>query len=569
VNSTNLGGTLTTQATATGGEGALKASVGSGGVGGNATASATGSNATTHNVSVTAIASGGPGGLITAAGATGGAGGTASILSASGSSTGGAPVFVTATQIGGGGGAGNDLSAISGNGSASSITDRVSGSTSGALRLSQEARGGGGGSGGGTGGHGGSAVSHLTASNPGGGTIDAEARATGGPGGNAAGTNLPGNGGAATATINLTNNNTAKATAHANAGPVGNNFSSGAMGTRGPASATAHATTTGGFQAEAIAFASGSTGSATALAETSSGIVTNMALTTSAPSHPLVTANARGSVGGSFSSLVAGINSHGVALPIASDVTSILSGDPNVTAFYNSPDGKTPLALVALALNPPGSTPALSTSFSASASFSFDVATLQSGNLLVGLLDPTSSGPDFTSLHFSIAREGAIVEDQTFTTMAAATTYFNDNPLNLGAVKANVTGALDLTFLLEMTSLDNGARYNANFLVADVGLVMGVDGDYNDDGKVDAADYVVWRKNEGTMNVLPNDPHGGTIGALQFNTWRANFGNMAGSGTGLDSSNASVPEPAMALHCAICLTVLLSRRTCYARIFCG
>jgi len=68
-------------------------------------------------------------------------------------------------------------------------------------------------------------------------------------------------------------------------------------------------------------------------------------------------------------------------------------------------------------------------------------------------------------------------------------------------------------------------------------------GDYNSDGVVDAADYVVWRKNEGSITTLPNDPHGGTIGTLQFNTWRANFGNMAGSGSGAESAKAAVPEP--------------------------
>ncbi len=53
-------------------------------------------------------------------------------------------------------------------------------------------------------------------------------------------------------------------------------------------------------------------------------------------------------------------------------------------------------------------------------------------------------------------------------------------------------------------------------------------GDYNNDGKVDSVDYVVWR----------NDPtsFGGAGG---YDTWRANFGVGSGSGTSL----ASVPEP--------------------------
>ncbi|MEX0610927.1 MAG: LamG domain-containing protein [Pirellulales bacterium] len=55
-------------------------------------------------------------------------------------------------------------------------------------------------------------------------------------------------------------------------------------------------------------------------------------------------------------------------------------------------------------------------------------------------------------------------------------------------------------------------------------------GDYNDDGSVDAADYVVWRKT-------------GINGQDGYNDWRANFGMMA-PGSGSSLSNTAVPEPA-------------------------
>jgi hypothetical protein len=67
----------------------------------------------------------------------------------------------------------------------------------------------------------------------------------------------------------------------------------------------------------------------------------------------------------------------------------------------------------------------------------------------------------------------------------------------------------------------------------------GINGDYNDDGAVDASDYVVWRKAETSTTVLPNDPHGGTIGEQQYNTWRENFG----SGLDQPGSGSAVPEP--------------------------
>jgi hypothetical protein len=90
----------------------------------------------------------------------------------------------------------------------------------------------------------------------------------------------------------------------------------------------------------------------------------------------------------------------------------------------------------------------------------------------------------------------------------------------------------------------------------------GLLGDYNNNGKVDGADYVVWRNVQGTTTILPNDPHGGTIGANQYNTWRANFGAMAGSGSiqTLPSENP-VPEPnCLALFTAIVILVGARKR---------
>jgi autotransporter-associated beta strand protein len=86
-------------------------------------------------------------------------------------------------------------------------------------------------------------------------------------------------------------------------------------------------------------------------------------------------------------------------------------------------------------------------------------------------------------------------------------------------------------------------------------------GDYNNDGKVDAADYIAWRNNQGTTNVLPNDPIGGTIGAAQYNQWRAHFGQTAGSGASLNESTA-VPEPKAIVLFAIAggVSVTIRRR---------
>jgi hypothetical protein len=67
-----------------------------------------------------------------------------------------------------------------------------------------------------------------------------------------------------------------------------------------------------------------------------------------------------------------------------------------------------------------------------------------------------------------------------------------------------------------------------NLLRVEYGPIVGLPGDFNGDGSVNAADYVVWRKTDGT---LPG-----------YNAWRTNFGRTAGSAAG---ASAAVPEPGM------------------------
>lgn len=85
-------------------------------------------------------------------------------------------------------------------------------------------------------------------------------------------------------------------------------------------------------------------------------------------------------------------------------------------------------------------------------------------------------------------------------------------------------------------------------------------GDYNDDGTVDAADYVVWRYNvNAPAGTLDNDIDGGPIGPEQYNTWRAYFGESAGVGSAAGAAETSVPEPTGIYMTA--LTILLMAST--------
>ncbi len=82
------------------------------------------------------------------------------------------------------------------------------------------------------------------------------------------------------------------------------------------------------------------------------------------------------------------------------------------------------------------------------------------------------------------------------------------------------------------------------FRVATVPISAGVPGDYNANGIVDAADYVLWRKYLGQSVTLPNDSTPGTVVQADYDVWRAHFGQTpSGSGSGSLLQNA-VPEPA-------------------------
>lgn len=71
-------------------------------------------------------------------------------------------------------------------------------------------------------------------------------------------------------------------------------------------------------------------------------------------------------------------------------------------------------------------------------------------------------------------------------------------------------------------------------------------GDYNFNGVVDAADYVAWRKNDGTQ--------------AGYDTWRTNFGHHTGSGSAV-SAITVVPEPAaVALLIVAAVGIRLQRR---------
>jgi hypothetical protein len=84
-------------------------------------------------------------------------------------------------------------------------------------------------------------------------------------------------------------------------------------------------------------------------------------------------------------------------------------------------------------------------------------------------------------------------------------------------------------------------------------------GDFNADGDVDAADYVIWRKTNGSSTDLRADANGDRIvDVADLNVWQANFGNSL-VGSGQLSRAPTIPEPGTLAMILITIVALPAR----------
>lgn len=109
----------------------------------------------------------------------------------------------------------------------------------------------------------------------------------------------------------------------------------------------------------------------------------------------------------------------------------------------------------------------------------------------------------------------------------------------------NTGGAHDLVFTY--TNIFNDVVTG----VVEYFTPVGVPGDYNNNGVVDAADYVLWRNGGPLQNEVDNP---GTVNAADYTAWRARFGNTSGSGSGVNG--AAVPEASTFQLLTLCVVGL-------------
>ena len=96
---------------------------------------------------------------------------------------------------------------------------------------------------------------------------------------------------------------------------------------------------------------------------------------------------------------------------------------------------------------------------------------------------------------------------------------------------------------------------------------LNLPGDFNQNGAVDAADYIVWRNtfNQTGAGLPADGDNSGTVDQLDYNLWRANVGGQSqltvtatGTGATAGSPSSAIPEPGVGqLLLAAALTLAL------------
>lgn len=126
-------------------------------------------------------------------------------------------------------------------------------------------------------------------------------------------------------------------------------------------------------------------------------------------------------------------------------------------------------------------------------------------------------------------------------------------PVNLAGLflDGNYT-AVPVTDFANALDLDNWVSYTVRTALR---------GDFNDDGSVDEADYIIWADNftgiggSGATLATGDTDGDGDVDAADYTVWADNFTGTAAV------SQATVPEPTTAALIALTATMLLSRRS--------
>jgi hypothetical protein len=100
---------------------------------------------------------------------------------------------------------------------------------------------------------------------------------------------------------------------------------------------------------------------------------------------------------------------------------------------------------------------------------------------------------------------------------------------NVGNMFTLITATDGIGGSFDQLQLPDGQNWIVNYNASSVQVVVGNPGDFNNDGKVDTEDYVVWRKSSG--------------GPQNLLAWRSHFGTVYSGSGSASTFSTSIPEP--------------------------
>jgi hypothetical protein len=140
--------------------------------------------------------------------------------------------------------------------------------------------------------------------------------------------------------------------------------------------------------------------------------------------------------------------------------------------------------------------------------------------------------------------------------ISSGSSYLSQNELTAHFGLGNFAGPIDLVEVHWPSGL---VQRFANVAINSLMIAEErLPGDYNDDHKVDSADYVVWRHSLGLSGIgLPADGSGPAgvpddlVDAFDYAYWRANLGRSSDRGPSGASIASAVPEPTITMLCVV------------------
>jgi len=170
---------------------------------------------------------------------------------------------------------------------------------------------------------------------------------------------------------------------------------------------------------------------------------------------------------------------------------------------------------------------------------------LAGGQIAIDLGGNQPAGVDYDTIE--ILGKAELAGDLTVALADAGGGLFAPSLGNTFQILAATQGIIGQFAQVNMPPLPWNLDWRVDYSPTAVTLSVVANGDFNKDDNVNAADYVVWRKNAGSQ--------------AEYNTWRANFGTSIASGSGaLTDSSAAVPEPASTSLAALIAILGIWRR---------